>query len=235
MQTEDPGMKSNPSTAALQKEHEQLKQRVQWLENMLHHVPAMVFTANQRNNQVNWCNAYMETFTGYTLTEMHTLGLEFFRQLIHPDDFEITGTARESFQNNKNIFGGVTRVRPRGQRDWRWLVGLTIPFSHEENGEVKDVICAFLDLTMAIDTHTQLADAMSEVLRRQNESLLHKLTFREKDVLALAVKGLNNKEIAQQLNLSRHTVETHRKNIRLKLKVRNTTELVTIARKIGFQ
>jgi RNA polymerase sigma factor (sigma-70 family) len=77
--------------------------------------------------------------------------------------------------------------------------------------------------------------ALNEILRRQNENLLNKLTPREKDVLGLAVQGLNNKEIANSLNLSRYTVETHRKNIRLKLKVRNTTELVAIARKIGFQ
>jgi RNA polymerase sigma factor (sigma-70 family) len=72
-------------------------------------------------------------------------------------------------------------------------------------------------------------------MRRQNETLFNKLTPREKDVLGMAVKGLNNKEIAQSLNLSRYTVETHRKNIRLKLKVRNTSELVAIARKIGFE
>jgi RNA polymerase sigma factor (sigma-70 family) len=234
MQTEDPGMRSNPITP-LQQEHEQLKERVQWLESILHRTPAMVFTADRHVNRITWCNVYMERFTGFTLNEMHTLGPEFFRQFMHPDDFELTSIADTSFHNRKNSFGGVARVRPKGQREWRWVVGLTIPFRQDEQGEVGEVICAFLDLTAATDTHTQLADAMSELLRRQNESLLDKLTFRERDVLALAVKGLNNKEIAQQLNLSRYTVETHRKNIRLKLKVRNTTELVTIARNIGFQ
>jgi len=46
---------------------------------------------------------------------------------------------------------------------------------------------------------------------------------------------LNNKEIAATLNLSRYTIETHRKNIRIKLKVRNTTELIALARKVGYQ
>jgi DNA-binding CsgD family transcriptional regulator len=55
------------------------------------------------------------------------------------------------------------------------------------------------------------------------------------EILKLTVQGLNNKEIAGVLNLSRHTVETHRKNIRLKLKVRNTTELIALARKVGYQ
>lgn len=86
-----------------------------------------------------------------------------------------------------------------------------------------------------MDTNFQLSEAMREVLRRQNENQLNRLTSREKDVFALAVQGRNNKEIAAELNLSRYTVETHRKNIRLKLKVRNSTELVALAKRIGFQ
>jgi RNA polymerase sigma factor (sigma-70 family) len=234
MQIENPGMKPNLSLETLQKENKLLTDRVQWLENILHHVPAMLYTADNNHNTVSWCNHRMEEVTGFTLQEMNSLGLEFFRQLMHPDDFELTGIARQSFRNNKNIFGGVTRVRKRGHDDWRWLVGLAIPFSRDEQGGVKEVICALLDLTVAMDTHNQLADAMSDMLRRQNENLLNKLTAREKDVLTLAVRGLNNKEIAHQLNLSRYTIETHRKNIRLKLKVRNTSELVALARKIGF-
>jgi RNA polymerase sigma factor (sigma-70 family) len=234
MQIENRGMRPNLSLETLQKENKLLTERVQWLENILHHVPAMLYTADNNRNTVSWCNRYMEDITGFTLQEMTSLGLEFFREVMHPDDFELTGIARQSFRNNKNIFGGVTRLRKKGQDEWRWLVGLAVPFSRDEQGGVKDIICALLDLTVAMDTHNQLVDAMGEVLRRQNETLLSKLTAREKDVLTLAVRGLNNKEIAQQLNLSRYTIETHRKNIRLKLKVRNTTELVALARKVGF-
>lgn len=234
MPIENPGMRSNLSLETLQKENKLLTERVQQLEDILHHVPAMLYKADTLQDTISWCNRRMEEMTGFTFGEMNSLGLEFFRQLLHPDDFELTGIARQSFRNNKNTFGGLTRVRKKGEKEWRWLVGQAVPFSRDEQGGVKEVICALLDLTMAMDTHNQLADAMSEMLRRQNETLLSKLTAREKDVLTLAVQGLNNKEIANQLSLSRYTIETHRKNIRLKLKVRNTTELVAMARKIGF-
>lgn len=36
-----------------------------------------------------------------------------------------------------------------------------------------------------------------------------KLTRRERDVLLLIVKGLNNKQIARELNLSVHTTKHH--------------------------
>jgi RNA polymerase sigma factor (sigma-70 family) len=231
----DSDMGQHHSLNALQQENEILKTRIQWLENLLDHVPAMLYTHQNNIKTVNWCNRYMEDVTGYTMAEMNNMGLDFFRSVMHPEDFELAVIAQQSFKENKNVFGGVLRFRKRGTENWCWLVGLAMPFTRDDQGMVKDVICAFLDLTMAMDTNDQLAEAMREVLRRHNEDLISKLTNREKEILKLAVNGLNNKEIAAALNLSRHTIETHRKNIRLKLKVRNTTELVDLARKVGIQ
>lgn len=231
----DSDMGRNDSLNALQKDNERLKTQIHRLENILNHVPAMLYTHENSVKTVNWCNRYMEDVTGYTMAEMNNLGLEFFRQVMHPEDFDLAVIAQQSFRENKNAFGGLLRFRKRGAEDWCWLAGIAIPFTRDDQGGVKEVICAFVDLTLAMDTNDQLAEAIRDVIRRQNNDLLDKLTNREKDILKLAVKGLNNKEIAEILSLSRHTVETHRKNIRLKLKVRNTTELVAIARKAGYQ
>lgn len=231
----DSDMGQNYSLNALQQENDQLKTRIRWLENLLDHVPALLYTHQNDIKTVNWCNRYMEDITGYTMAEMSSMGLNFFKAIMHPDDFDIAVIAQQSFQENKSVFGGVVRFRKRGTENWCWLVGLAMPFTRKEDGRVKDVICAFLDLTMAMDTNDLLAEAMREVLRRHNEDVLSKLTAREREVMKLAVNGLNNKEIADALNLSRHTIETHRKNIRLKLKVRNTAELIALARKVGYQ
>ncbi|CAL1520790.1 LuxR C-terminal-related transcriptional regulator [Chitinophaga sp. MM2321] len=225
----------NFSLTALQRENEQLKDRNQWLENILGRVPAMLYCYDNNNKSVTWCNSYLSEAVGFSPDEMTGKGMDFFQDIMHPEDFKLAAVAQQSFINNKMQFGGLARIRKKGEKEYRWLLGLEVPFSHDKNGRVVEIICAFLDLTHAIDTNVQLSTALSEILRRQNETLFNKLTAREKDVLGLAVKGLNNKEIAGSLNLSRYTIETHRKNIRLKLKVRNTTELMAIARKIGFQ
>lgn len=224
----------NFSLESLQKEIELLKKRVLWLETVLKRVPAMLYISDNDRKVVTWCNQLFEENTGYSRAEAQDMGPQFFQEIMHPEDFRLTLLAQESFRNNKSMFSGVARIRKRGQNDWRWVLGTAVPFSLKEDGGVQEIVSAFLELSVAVDTNQQLADAMGEVLRRQHESLLSKLTGREKEVLALAVKGLNNKEIALQLNLSRYTVETHRKNIRLKLKVRNMTELTAVARKIGF-
>lgn len=49
------------------------------------------------------------------------------------------------------------------------------------------------------------------------------LSHRERQVLLCVAQGLQNKEIAQRLNLSEHTVEKHLTHIYQKLNVNNRT------------
>lgn len=57
---------------------------------------------------------------------------------------------------------------------------------------------------------------------------------REKDVLDLLGKGFSTKNIAQQLFITEKTVESHRKNMIEKAKVKNTAELIAFASARGF-
>ncbi|MGX9526090.1 MULTISPECIES: response regulator transcription factor [Alcaligenes] len=52
------------------------------------------------------------------------------------------------------------------------------------------------------------------------------LSEREREVLALIVEGLTNKEIGRALSLSPRTVETHRANLFAKLQVDNLAHLI---------
>ena len=57
----------------------------------------------------------------------------------------------------------------------------------------------------------------------------HELSEREKDVLVLVAKGFTNKEIASELNISPHTVMSHRKNIVHKTGIRSVAGLTVYA------
>ena len=57
---------------------------------------------------------------------------------------------------------------------------------------------------------------------------------REMEVLLLAAKGLSNKEIAQELSISIHTVQTHLSNIFGKLNVSSRTEAALLALRKGW-
>ncbi len=60
------------------------------------------------------------------------------------------------------------------------------------------------------------------------------LTKREVEITRLIANGYSSKEIAQQLYISTHTVNTHRRNILVKWKMRSMTEVVNFAKEISI-
>jgi DNA-binding NarL/FixJ family response regulator len=65
--------------------------------------------------------------------------------------------------------------------------------------------------------------------KQKKEDAGEKLTDREKAVLKLLLKGMSNKEVADKLVISPHTVITHRKNIVEKTGIRSLSGLAIYA------
>ena len=57
---------------------------------------------------------------------------------------------------------------------------------------------------------------------KPRNKILHKLSARETEVLKLIAHAKTNKEVAKELFLGERTIETHRKNLILKLGAKNT-------------
>ncbi|MDZ4707148.1 MAG: response regulator transcription factor [Saprospiraceae bacterium] len=64
---------------------------------------------------------------------------------------------------------------------------------------------------------------------RANGRIAFPITAREKEVLKLICKGLNNKQISVSLFISDQTVAVHRKNLFRKLGVKNSISLIQLA------
>lgn len=76
-------------------------------------------------------------------------------------------------------------------------------------------------------------DFMRQLREREVEDSYDLLTSREREILQLLAEGKTNKEIATVLNLSPHTVETHRGNILQKLNLHSVPELILYAVRKG--
>jgi len=104
-----------------------------------------------------------------------------------------------------------------------------------EFGTVEKHLMAMLDYTISLYDSTE--DIVSVLCKHdikndaQSDKIddLSNLTDREVDVLTKLVKGLSNKEIAESLNISIHTVITHRKNITIKTGIRSQSGLTIYA------
>lgn len=76
-------------------------------------------------------------------------------------------------------------------------------------------------------------DYVRQMEERHVEDSYELLTTREREILQLLAEGKANKDVAGILNLSLHTVETHRGNILQKLNLHGTAELILYAVRKG--
>lgn len=90
---------------------------------------------------------------------------------------------------------------------------------------------AFLSIYDGMDVLREILMRLIQEERAEEESLdnRQKLTAREKEIVVCVVKGMTNKQIADQLYLSAHTVMTHRKNIASKLQIHSPAGLTIYA------
>lgn len=77
-------------------------------------------------------------------------------------------------------------------------------------------------------------DYFRELTDKQKEDSFELLTPREREILQLAAEGKSNKDIANLLNLSLYTVDTHRSRILHKLNLHSVPELILYAVRKGI-
>jgi DNA-binding NarL/FixJ family response regulator len=97
--------------------------------------------------------------------------------------------------------------------------------------ELRSMIHAVVDKTRAYEELLEEIATLTGAGGRHQQQLPHAenlraLTTRERDVLRLIGKGLDNRDIATELAISVRTVETHRSRIVDKLGIQGKAELV---------
>ncbi|MBC3362326.1 response regulator transcription factor [Pseudomonas sp. SWRI154] len=112
---------------------------------------------------------------------------------------------------------------------------------------VKAMKAGAMDFLAKPFREQDLLDAVSaalqaDVKRREVEQQLsglharyQTLTAREKEVMGLAAKGLMNKQIAGQMNLSEITVKIHRAHAMKKMHAKSFADLVRMAETLGAE
>jgi two-component system, NarL family, response regulator NreC len=83
-------------------------------------------------------------------------------------------------------------------------------------------------------SRTLLEDYTRQLRQRGMEDSYELLSTREREVLQLIAEGKANKEVAGMLNVSLHTVETHRTHILQKLNLHSVPELILYAVRKGI-
>jgi DNA-binding NarL/FixJ family response regulator len=95
----------------------------------------------------------------------------------------------------------------------------------------KEELIEAIELVMQGEQY--FSDEVSGLLEAQTTEV-PTITRREKEVLAFIAEGMTNPEIAEKIFISVNTVDTHRKNLLMKLDAKNTADLVRLAYKYGL-
>lgn len=86
----------------------------------------------------------------------------------------------------------------------------------------------FLEMDDSFD-HKLKRIKQQENFRHANSNRFESLTKREVEILFLLANDFNNPQIAEELFISRYTVEQHRKNMNKKLRINTYVQLFQYA------
>lgn len=124
-------------------------------------------------------------------------------------------------QNNLKIINTLRGIMPAT----KWI-GIVYSFYEPQLLSVFDDIISLYDAPESITSMIQRT-----AVQQEDSELGHqeRLTEREIEVLKLLTAGNSNKEIADQLNISTHTVISHRKNLSQKTGIKSVSGLTIYA------
>lgn len=174
-------------------------------------------------------NYFSLDYSGYSKEELDNMGGEYFVKHMHPYFRDITAKKilkqvqinpdkAVGFIQYLHLYGDETEFKP------------LMTFTKLSKRDPTSVFC--IDLLPS--QLSKLPNEIEQIIEMDEFKLKHlkqfmQLTDREKQILKLLAEGHNNPKIANRLFISRHTVETHRKNINRKLSIKHYRDVMQYA------
>lgn len=215
------------------------------LDSFLPYSSTFFCITNTQELKFEYISKNFKTCLGINPIELKKKGMKYFWSLIHPDDIEawlsalnhlmeftlseITATQRETANYTWNY-----RLK-NAKGDYVNVIQNTTPLAFDS--DMKPII-GLAYYTVLSDKIKMPIIATAKLLNNNNEyetiyynnfsqKLLNSgISNRERDIIRLLVLNYSSKAISSKLNISPHTVDTHRRNILKKLNISSTGELI---------
>jgi len=199
--------------------------------------------------EFDFVSPHIKAILGY---DPSSFNMAFFMEIIHPDDrphfltFENHAVEFYSTLPSEKLMKYKVRYAYRLKAkngNYVHILHQSAVIEHDERGFVTRVLSIETDISyLKLDGEPLLSiigmDGEPSYININAKNFITEtdevLTEREKQVLLLLIEGKLSKEIASFLNISKQTVDNHRKNMIRKTNVANTTELVAKAIRQGL-
>jgi len=211
-----------------------IKSKITEIAQVADEFPGVILIHDMRDLSIVYMSPRGVQQLGTTLEELVTIGPAYYYRYFNPKDAEeYVPKMKGLLERNKEqeCITLFQQVRISGPADWTWhLTSVKILMRDE-----TDKPLLTLGFAIPVDPEHHITNKVSRLLDennflRKNFQQFSKLSKREKEILRLMTLGKSSAEIAADLFISTTTAETHRRNIRQKLKADTGYELSQYAR-----
>lgn len=224
------------------------------LDRLIPHSATFFCVTNTSNQSFEYVSKNFTPAMMLSIDQMCADGMKFWWERMHPDEVSVWLKSLQElmvFTMNNIALEDRRRVTytwnyriKDGNDRYKNIIQHTTPMFFDEQG--KPIIG--LAHYSVLEAHEILPiQASAKILNINDEyetlyyqsyggqKLLSELvSHRERDVLRLIALGDTNSEISNKLNISEHTVKTHRKNAMTKTNSKNTAQLVATCIRQGI-
>lgn len=200
---------------------------------------------NTQSLEFEYISKNFKTCLGLDSKRIETEGMRYFWSRIHPDDLEKWLKALNELMEF-TLLNISEEDRHKANYTWNYrfknandiyvnIVQNTTPLAFDSHGKPIIGLAHYTvlhpDVKMDISASAKLLNEQNEYetiyFNNYGQKLLSEgISNRERDVIRLLILDFSSKEISQKLNISSHTVDTHRRNILKKLNISSTGELI---------
>lgn len=207
---------------------EQLNRRDNYSE-LIESIPFNVVIARPSRLEILQISGRHEQWTGYTDEEIRQDCEGYLHNTIHPQSLKSIQKFLPEFyrsDGDRRTLAFAQYARYRRKNDYRPLVTFASALSGPD-----DLAARILVPPRELES---LSRSMEQVVamdrfKLRNFRRFQQLGQREVQILQLLANGHNNPDIAERCNISRQTVETHRKRIKAKLEIESYRDLMRFA------
>lgn len=169
---------------------------------------------------------------GVNLAELQTIDPKEYvaRYFNKDDDAEATPKIHRRVMDDSSKPSSYFQQVKSKDGEWNLYASNTKVFLKDEAGNTSHVITTASPLAPDHHITIKINRLMDDIrFLRKNVLVFGKLSAREIEILKLMALGLSSLEIADRLFIAMATVDTHRKNIRQKLSLKNNYDAVKFA------
>jgi DNA-binding CsgD family transcriptional regulator len=189
---------------------------------------------NHQDGSNHYMNSVSQKLLNYTRTELDNLGEKYILSIWYDmkDYHLIAPKIQACYQRNDEteVFSYFQRLKPNHREEffWTYVTSKILKDNNSEKGNKRILVACPIDFMGDMSNKINKLLDENQYLKK-NYKLFALLTNREKEIISLLYRGLTNPQIAEKLFISRHTIEQHRKNIKKKLDIKTTVEMIKFA------